>query len=124
MAPANRYLYYPFQLGAQGGVSVTDDPDRHLRDKIEAVLFTAPGERVDQPEFGAGLTRAVFEGLDDLTLAAFEFRVSSALRRDLGDEVIFDEISLKTEPDSGEVLLHLVFRRRTERQPRNLEIRL
>jgi len=124
MAQANRYLYYPFQLGAQGGVSVTDDPDRHLRDKIEAVLFTSPGERVDQPEFGAGLTRAVFEGLDELTITAFEFRISSALRRDLGDEVIFDEILLKPPPDSGELLLHLIFRRRTERQPRNLEIRL
>lgn len=124
MAPANRYLYYPFQLGAQGGVSVTDDPDRHLRDKIEAVLFTSPGERVDQPEFGAGLERVIFEGLDELTITAFEFRVSSALRRDLGDEVIFDEITLTPEPDTGALLLHLVYRRLTDRQPRNLEIRL
>ena len=124
MAPANRYLYYPFQLGAQGGVSVTDDPDRHLRDKIEAVLFTSPGERVDRPEFGAGLERAVFEGLDELTITAVEFRVSSALRRDLGDEVSFDEISLTPDPDSGTLLLHLIYRRHTERQPRNLEVRL
>jgi phage baseplate assembly protein W len=121
---ADRFLHHPFRFGAQGGVAVTDDPDRHLRDKVEAVLFTAPGERVNYPDFGAGLNRAVFEGLDELTVAALEFRVSQALRRDVGDELLVDSVSFDVAPGAGEIVLHIAFRRRSDQRPRNLEIKL
>lgn len=121
---ADRYLYHPFRFGAQGDVAVTSDPDRHLRDKVEAVLFTAPGERVNNPDFGAGLNQAVFEGMNELTLAALEFRVSQALRRDVGDEIVVDAVSVEARPESGEIVLHLDFRRRSDQRPRNLEIKL
>lgn len=121
---ADRYLHHPFRFGSQGGVAITDDPDRHLRDKIEAVLFTSPGERVNQPDFGAGLNRIVFDTLDELTITALEFRVSQALRRDVGDELIIDAVDFETQPDSGELILNLSFRRREDQKPRNLEIKL
>jgi hypothetical protein len=121
---ADRYLHHPFRFGAQGDVATTEDPDRHLRDKVEAVLFTAPGERVNQPDFGAGLNRILFESLDELTIAALEFRVSQALRRDAGDEIIVDAVSIETEPVYGELVLCLAFRRRADQKPRNLEVKL
>jgi hypothetical protein len=121
---ADRYLSYPFQFRARRGVAVTDDPDRHLRDKLEAVLFTSPGERVNNPDFGAGLNRALFEGLNELTVAALEFRVSQSIRRDLGDEILVDALSIEMDPLEGELTLKLAFRRRSDRQPRNLEVKL
>jgi hypothetical protein len=121
---ANRYLHYPFRLGSQGGVAVTDDPDRHLRDRIEAVLFTQPGERVNRPEFGAGLNRALFEGLNEVTLTALEFRVTDALQRELGEELLLDDVTLDPTEEAGEVTLRISFRRRVDQAPRNLEIRL
>ena len=33
----------------------------HVREQIEQVLFTTPGERVFRPEFGAGVQTLVFE---------------------------------------------------------------
>src|SRR3954467_5580045 len=101
---ANRYIFYPFRFGAQG-VALTDDPDRHLRDKVEAVLFTAPGERVNRPNFGVGLNRQIFETLDDLTITALEFRISHGLNRDLGDEIVVDEINLAGNQLEGSLTL-------------------
>jgi phage baseplate assembly protein W len=121
---ADRYLHYPFRFGAQGGVAVIDDADRHLRDKVEAVLFTAPGERVNNPAFGVGLNRAVFDGLNELTIAALEFRISNAIRRDLGDEILVDSVDVQSEPEAGTLVVRIAFRRRTDRRPRNLEVRL
>lgn len=121
---ADRYLHHPFRFGAQGGVAVIDDPDRHLRDKVEAVLFTAPGERVNNPDFGVGLNRAVFDGLSELTIAALEFRISQAIRRDLGDEIMVDSVDVEAEPEDGALIVKLAFRRRTDRVPRNLEVKL
>ena len=37
------------------------DEDDHLRDMIEQFLLTDPGERVNRPDFGAGLRHMIFE---------------------------------------------------------------
>ncbi|HWN70330.1 MAG TPA: GPW/gp25 family protein [Haliangium sp.] len=118
---ADRFIASPFRKGAQGGIAVTEDVDRHLRDKVMAILFTAPGERVNRPSFGAGINRAVFENIDELTAGALEFRISQALRRDLEDEAIVDIVRLEWD-DNGEVTVHLAFRRQSDRQTRTLEI--
>ena len=120
----HRYLHQPFRFGQRGGVALTDEPERHLTDKVMAVLFTAPGERVNQPDFGVGLERVVFETLDPLTLSALEFRISQGLRRDLGDEVVFEGVDIEQQPERGELLLEIHYRRRGERVPRILEIEL
>jgi len=119
---AQHFIAYPFRKGAQGGIAVTDDADRHLRDKVLAILFTAPGERVNRPSFGAGINRAVFENLDELGAGALEFRITQALHRDLGDEIIVDDVYLDWDSEPGAMSLHLAFRRRLDRQPRNLEV--
>jgi phage baseplate assembly protein W len=130
---ASRYLIQPLRYGAEkadtaervhNGLAVTEDADRHLRDKILAVLFTSPGERVNRPRFGVGLNRFVFEGLDDLTLAALEFRVTEGLRRDIGDELLIDTVDVSGSPPDGELRLLIRYRRRDDRIPRQLEIDL
>jgi phage baseplate assembly protein W len=121
---AQRYIYQPFRFGRQGGVALTDDAERHLNAKIMAVLFTAPGERVNAPDFGVGLNRVVFETLDPLTLAALEFRISEGLARDLGDEVSIEGVDVTSDDNNGQLILDIGYRRRGERQARHLEIEL
>ena len=120
---ADLFVYQPFKLrDDRGAIAVTADADRHLRDKVIAVLFTGPGERVNAPRFGVGLDRTVFEGLDELTVAAVEFRIAEGLRRELGGEALIDGIAIETDPDNGQLLVSIEYRRRTDRRPRNLEI--
>jgi phage baseplate assembly protein W len=120
---AEQFVYQPFKLrDDRGAVAVTDDADRHLRDKIVAVLFTAPGERVNAPRFGVGLDRTLFEPLDELTIAAVEFRIAEGMQRELGDEAIVDSVDVGHDADSGQLLISIEFRRRVDRRPRTLEI--
>jgi uncharacterized protein len=53
--------------------------DEHLRDLIEQVLFTSPGERVMRPDFGAGLRALVFEPMSTTTLSLVQHQVERAL---------------------------------------------
>lgn len=120
---ADLYVIQPFKLrDDRGAIAVTGDADRHLHDKILAILFTAPGERVNEPRFGVGLDRTVFESLDPLTVSAVQFRIADGLRRDLGDEALIDRVSIETDPDNGQLLISIDYRRRVDRAPRNLEI--
>ena len=52
-------LHFPFQPDHRGRSAEADDAT-HLRDMIEQVLFTVPGERVNRPDFGCGLLQLVF----------------------------------------------------------------
>lgn len=128
---ARRFLIHPLRFGAEkprgsglihNGLAITEDPDRHLRAKILAVLFTSPGERVNRPQFGAGLNRHLFEGLYDLTLPALEFRVGEALRRDIGDEVLIEVVDITASALEGELQLMIRYRRREDLIDRHMEI--
>ena len=120
---AGLFVYQPFKLRAdRGAIAVTGDADRHLRDKILAVLFTAPGERVNNPRFGVGLDRTVFEALDELTIAAVEFRIAEGIRRELGDEAVIDAVGVEVDPDNAQVLISIDYERVSDRSQRNLEI--
>jgi phage baseplate assembly protein W len=116
------FVYQPFRLHDRGTIAMTQDPDRHLRDKVLAVLFTAPQERVNAPRFGVGLDRTVFEGLDELTVSAVEFRIAEGLRRDLGAEAIVDAIDVEVDPEGGRLLISIAYRRRSDRRPQTLEV--
>ena len=76
--PAPSYLDYPFAIDSGGRAAQTLDDD-HVRDMIEQVLFTAPGERVMLPDFGCGLLKQVFEPNSDLLAAATQLLVRASL---------------------------------------------
>lgn len=119
------YLYQPVKLrDERGALAVTDDADRHLRDKVLAVLFTAPGERVNSPRFGVGLNRQVFEPLDELTAGAIEFRIAEGLRRELGAEAEVSAVDVRVGPEEGELLVEISYTRRADRVARILEVGL
>jgi uncharacterized protein len=52
-------LDYSFRIDGRGRIASTDE-DEHIRDLIEQVLFTAPGERVNRPDFGSGVLQLLF----------------------------------------------------------------
>ena len=76
----------------------------HLRDLVEQVLFTAPGERVMRPTFGAGVAQLLFEPAGPEVAATSRLLVQSSLEQWLGNlievrgvEVTFDEGALHVE---------------------------
>ena len=77
---------YPFHFDSRGRTAATDDSD-HIRDMIEQLLFTSPGERVNRPDFGSGLMQMVFAPNSPELAAALQFTLQAALNRWLGDVV-------------------------------------
>ena len=48
------HLAFPFHFDAHGRTAISDDA-AYLRQLLELLLFTSPGERVNRPDFGGGL---------------------------------------------------------------------
>jgi phage baseplate assembly protein W len=81
----------------RGRTAIAASEEEHIADMIEAVLFTAPGERVNRPDFGCGLESLVFAPLDAALLGATELQVRGGLQRWLGDEIEVDAVELDAE---------------------------
>jgi len=71
-------LDFPYHFSGLGRTA-TAGRDDHIRDLIEQVLFTAPGERVMRPDFGAGLDRLVFEPITTTTMSLVQHYAEEAL---------------------------------------------
>ena len=71
--------------------------DQHIRDLIEQVLFTAPGERVNRPDFGCGLRQLVFASNSEELASTTQFVVQSSLQQWLGDIVEVQDLAVEAE---------------------------
>src|SRR5437588_8981987 len=85
---------FPYHLDNRGRTAETDDDD-HIRDLIEQVLFTAPGERVNRPTFGSGLLQLVFAPNSDALAAATQATVQGALQAWLADVIEVQDVSVE-----------------------------
>ncbi|MFG3422609.1 GPW/gp25 family protein [Micromonospora sp. NPDC049460] len=89
------HLGFPLRLDRHGRLSAVDD-DEYLRGLVETVLFTRYGERVNRPDFGAGVDRLVFApGGDELTRTTHAL-VQAALQRWLGDLIRVEQVTVET----------------------------
>ena len=59
-----KQIAYPYALDHRGCTAASDE-DRHIRDLVEQVLFTSPGERINRPNFGTPILQLVFEPNSD-----------------------------------------------------------
>ncbi len=84
---------YPFHLDARGRTASVDQ-DGHIRDLIEQVLFTTPGERVMRPDFGNGLLGLVFEPGGPELVATTQHLVQGALQQWLGNLIAVESVTV------------------------------
>ena len=75
---------YPFHVD-EGRRTATTTMDDHIRDLIEQLIFTSPGERVNRPTFGAGLQQLIFAPNSPELASALQFLLEGALAQYLAD---------------------------------------
>jgi len=70
---------FPYQFDGRG--RTRDALDHYVRQLVEQVLFTSPGERVNLPDFGSGLLQLPFVPNSVELAAATQFTVQAALQK-------------------------------------------
>lgn len=113
-------IAHPYHIDGRGRTAQATD-DAHIRQMIEQVLFTAPGERVNRPDFGTGLLQLVFAPNSDELAAATEFMIQGALQRWLGDVVQVESVQVRSEDSTIRVRVQYLVRRNRQRQVATFE---
>jgi phage baseplate assembly protein W len=102
---------FPFAVDDAGRVSASGG-NESIRGKIIQVLFTAPGERVNQPTFGCGLFNLVFEPNNDVLRPAMEFTIRQALVRWLADDIVTDGVNVMRSEET--IIVEVAYKRRQD----------
>ena len=89
---------FPYGVDARGRTASTSE-DEHVRDLVEQVLFTAPGERVNRPTFGSGTATLVFAPNSDALAAAQQQIIQASLQMWLSDVIRVQSVDVSA-PDA------------------------
>jgi hypothetical protein len=108
-------LDYPYHFDSRGRTASTDYA-AHVRDMVEQVLFTVPGERVNRPDFGSGLLQMVFAPNSGELATATQMLVQGALQNWLEDVIQVEDVTVTAEDSTLIVQVQYVIRRTQERQ--------
>jgi phage baseplate assembly protein W len=78
--PFGKSIAFPPRIGADGRMRWSEG-ESNIRESIRIILSTDPGERVQLPDFGAGLTRFLFEPNVTATHSRIAHAITTALAR-------------------------------------------
>jgi phage baseplate assembly protein W len=106
---------YPYQFDSIGRTADTTADD-HIRDLIEQVLFTAPGERVNRPTFGSGLMQLIFAPINDALAATVQMSVQGSLQQWLGDLIQVEDVQVQSNDSTLLILVQYTVLNTLERK--------
>ncbi|HXS13099.1 MAG TPA: GPW/gp25 family protein [Acidobacteriaceae bacterium] len=113
-------VQFPYSFDTRGRTADSDQDtnpqNRHIRDLIEQVLFTAPGERVNRPEFGCGLLQVVFAPNSTELVTATQYLVQGALQNILGDLISLNDVAVSASDNELTVLVQYTVRSTQQQQ--------
>jgi phage baseplate assembly protein W len=85
---------FPFRFDSRGQTASTDEAD-HIRDMIEQLIFTSPGERVNRPDFGSGVLQLIFAPNSPELAATVQVTVQAAVQLWLGDIIELRDLTVE-----------------------------
>lgn len=107
------HIDFPIHFDGRGHTATTSYND-HICDMIEQYLFTAPGERVNRPDFGSGLLQMVFEPNSPELAATLQITIQSGLHQWLGDLIEVHDLQVVSEDSTLRVEIRYLVRRTGE----------
>jgi uncharacterized protein len=109
------HIAYPYHIDQYGRTATTDEIS-YIRQLIEQVLFTMPGERVNRPDFGSPLMQLVFSATNDELVTTYQFLMRSALQQWLGDLIEIESVQTSMEDTNLMVTISYILKQTQQRQ--------
>ncbi len=116
-------ILHPFAIDAgRGRLAEEENYAEHVEQMMFQVLFTAPGERINRPDFGCGVKRLVFAPNSEASAALAQVTIYDALTRWLGSAITVNDVKAVAADERLEISIAYTLKTRGERRYLNLEV--
>jgi phage baseplate assembly protein W len=106
----------------RGRIAEEENYAKHVEQMMMQVLFTAPGERIDRPDFGCGVKRLVFAPNSEASATLAQVTIFDALTRWLGTAITVNDVKAAAHDEKLEISIVYTLKTRGERRYLNLEV--
>lgn len=118
-------IRFPFAIDDRlGRLAQENDYEQYIKQLIQQVLFTAQGERINRPDFGAGVKRLIFTPNSPATASLAQTLIYQALTTWLGTLIRTDDVQTKADNERLNITIVYTILARQERRFLNLEVTL
>jgi uncharacterized protein len=118
-------IRFPFAIDDRlGRLAQEPDYEQYIKLLIRQVLFTAQGERINRPDFGAGVKRLIFAPNSPATASLAQTLVYQALSTWLGTLIRTDDVRAEADNERLNITISYTILARQERRFLNLEVTL
>ena len=121
-APFEGFLFPVAVDATLGRFRKETDYPAYVVQLIKQVLLTSPGERVNRPDFGAGLRRLVFSPSSQETATLLQATVFQSLDRWLGNLIKVENVEAAFAEGRLDVVITYTLKSRGDQQVLNLEV--
>ena len=116
---------FPFAIDpGAGALAQEGDYEAYIRQLIRQVLLTAQGERINRPDFGAGIRKLVFALASPATASLTQTLVYEALSNWLSDLIRLEQVSVEAIEERINIGVDYTVVAQGERQFLNVEVTL
>ena len=116
-------IRHPFAVDiGRGRIAEEENYAKHVEQMMFQVLFTAPGERIDRPDFGCGVKRLVFAPNSEVSASLAQVTIFQALTRWLGTAITVNDVKALAIEERLEITIAYTLKARGERRYLNLEV--
>jgi phage baseplate assembly protein W len=107
-----------------GRLAQENDYEQYIKQLIRQVLLTAQGERINRPDFGAGVKRLIFAPNSPATASLTQTLIYQALTTWLGTLIRTDDVKAEADNERLNITIVYTILARQERRFLNLEVTL
>jgi len=116
-------IRFPFSInGQRGRLAQEKDYEEYIKQLIRQVLFTAQGERINRPDFGAGVKRLVFAPNSPATASLAQTLIFQALTKWLGTLIRTESVEAEADGERLNITIGYTILAKQERRFLNLEV--
>src|SRR5262245_19862085 len=118
-------IRFPFAInGRLGRLAQENDHEEYIKQLIRQVLFTAQGERINRPDFGARVKRLVFAPNSPATASLAQTLIFQALTTWLGTLIRTDDVRTEADEERLNIAIAYTILAKQERRFLNVEVTL
>jgi phage baseplate assembly protein W len=118
-------VHFPFAIDDRlGRLAQENDYEQYIRQLIRQVLFTAQGERINRPDFGAGVKRLIFAPNSPATASLAQTLIFQALTTWLGALIRTDDVTAEADEERLNITIAYTILAKQQRRFLNVEVTL
>lgn len=117
-------ISFPFRIDGVSRQARQAPYEEHVKQMIRQTLLTAPGERINLPEFGCGLRQMIFAPNSEAVQATVKITVLRSLERWLSGHIKVKDVKVGGDPDLGELRVDIEYTLLETRAIQRIEVKV